>query len=190
MRSSKQILLAVIALVLTQSCSRQKGYFTLVTQQHTPKAIAPKVETSKTVEITHIKQDKEAQPAALQSAEFPLTASITDGIDIKNSEKLAKFESQIKEALNNTATPAPNRNNQQKEVKMNFVQKMIVKKIQKKMAKSAKPVGFHDWSPFLKIGVILLGIGIVLAIFGLGVVGGLAAFIGLIFTILGLLSSV
>lgn len=62
--------------------------------------------------------------------------------------------------------------------------------MQKKAANSTKPVDFHDWHPFLKIGAILLGIGIVLAIFGLGVIGGISAFIGLIFTILGLLSSV
>lgn len=44
-----------------------------------------------------------------------------------------------------------------------------------------------DWEPRLKIGLILLGIGIVLSIFGLGWIAGIAAFIGLIFTIIGLL---
>ena len=68
--------------------------------------------------------------------------------------------------------------------------KIIFKKMQKKVVNSANPAGFHDWNPYLKIGAILLGIGIILAIFGLGVIGGVSAFIGLIFTILGLLSSV
>jgi hypothetical protein len=39
----------------------------------------------------------------------------------------------------------------------------------------------------LKIGLTLLAIGVVLAVFGLGFVGGLAALIGLCFTIVGLL---
>ena len=99
--------------------------------------------------------------------------------EIKYREKIDKLEKVL--AGNKTVS---------KPKKLNFVQKIIFKKMQKKVANSAKPVGFNDWNSFLKIGVILLGIGIVLAIFGLGAIGGISAFIGLIFTILGLLSSV
>jgi hypothetical protein len=44
-----------------------------------------------------------------------------------------------------------------------------------------------SWDPKLKIGLILLGLGIILSIFGLGLIGGISAFIGLVFTIIGLL---
>ncbi len=185
MRSSKLMLLAIIALIVTQSCSRQKGYFTVVTQQSNAKAVSQKADSNNSIKVV-----QHEQLEVPHSTSVPLTASSSDNFVVENSEKLAKYEIQVKEALANPAVATAHQNHQTKEVKMNFVQKMIVKKIQKKMAKSAKPVGFQDWSPFLKIGVILLGIGIVLAIFGLGVVGGLAAFIGLIFTILGLLSTV
>lgn len=47
--------------------------------------------------------------------------------------------------------------------------------------------GPRNWAPQLKIGLSLMVIGIVLAIFGLGFVGGLSALIGLVFTVLGLL---
>ena len=66
------------------------------------------------------------------------------------------------------------------------VEKLLVKKASLVKAKAAVS-GPHNWAPQLKIGLTLLGIGIVLAVFGLGLVGGLAAFIGLMFTILGLL---
>jgi hypothetical protein len=49
------------------------------------------------------------------------------------------------------------------------------------------PRGARNWAPQLKIGLTLLAIGVVLAVFGLGFVGGLAALIGLCFTIVGLL---
>lgn len=49
------------------------------------------------------------------------------------------------------------------------------------------PGGARNWAPQLKIGLTLLAIGVVLAVFGLSFVGGLAALIGLCFTILGLL---
>jgi hypothetical protein len=51
----------------------------------------------------------------------------------------------------------------------------------------ANPQGPKNWAPQLKIGLTLMAIGVVLAVFGLGFVGGLAALIGLCFTIVGLL---
>jgi hypothetical protein len=53
----------------------------------------------------------------------------------------------------------------------------------------AAPRGARNWAPQLKIGLTLLAIGVVLAVFGLGFVGGLSALIGLLFTIVGLLVS-
>jgi hypothetical protein len=62
-----------------------------------------------------------------------------------------------------------------------YVQKASFKKY------TANPQGPKNWAPQLKIGLTLLAIGVVLAVFGLGFVGGLAALIGLCFTIVGLL---
>ena len=60
-------------------------------------------------------------------------------------------------------------------------------KVQNKLAE--KKSGAIHWEPRLKIGVTLLAIGIVLSVFGLGLIGGISAFIGLLFTILGLLNT-
>ena len=66
------------------------------------------------------------------------------------------------------------------------VQKKYISKASFKTVKA--PVsGPRNWAPPLKIGITLLGIGVILAVFGLGLIGGLAALIGLGFTILGLL---
>ena len=62
-----------------------------------------------------------------------------------------------------------------------YIHKASFKKIK------AAPRGARNWAPQLKIGLTLLAIGVVLAVFGLGFVGGLAALIGLCFTIVGLL---
>ncbi|MEY4273853.1 MAG: hypothetical protein RL638_801 [Bacteroidota bacterium] len=66
------------------------------------------------------------------------------------------------------------------------VEKILLKKASLKKTKAAVS-GPGNWAPQLKIGLTLLGIGVVLAVFGLGLVGGLAALIGLMFTIVGLL---
>ena len=55
------------------------------------------------------------------------------------------------------------------------------------LAAVKKAVEPRGWHPKLKIGFTLIALGVVLAVIGLGFVGGLSAFIGLLFTIAGLL---
>jgi hypothetical protein len=172
------IFLSIISfLILTQSCTRQKGYF----QQNVAQNYH-KVDSKKEIEPI----ETSLKPVFIEDEPI-LTSSISENFteinkvsdEIKSKEKIVKLEKVLAE--NKTVS---------KPQKLNFVQKIILKKVQKKMANTTKPVGFHDWNPFLKIGVILLGIGIVLSIFGLWAIAGISAFIGLIFTILGLLGQV
>lgn len=64
-----------------------------------------------------------------------------------------------------------------------------IKKFKAQNKIAGKKSGSIHWEPRLKIGVTLLVIGIVLSVFGLGLIGGISAFIGLLFTILGLLNT-
>ena len=163
--------------ILSQSCSRQKGYF----QQNVAQSYQ-KVETQEEIQPIEILK----QPVVIESEPI-LTSSTIENFtsikevakEIKYKEKVVKLEKVLEESKSVL-----------KPQKLNFVQKIILKKVQKKVANSGNLMGFHDWNPYLKIGAILLGIGIILAIFGLGVVGGVAAFLGLIFAILGLLGTV
>lgn len=185
MRSSKLILAAISALVIAQSCTHQKGYFTVVTQNHTVKSsIKPQVKSTPE-SITVVSETRK-----IEVIEPNLVASNSEVVALENAVKDTKYEKEVKQFLTKVAQPSNEVKANTKVVKMNFAQKIIFKKIQKKMANTAKPSGFSDLSPFLKIGLILLGIGIVLAILGLNFVAGLAAFIGLAFTILGLIGSV
>lgn len=177
MQKSALFLSIISILILSQSCSRQKGYFqqNIVQNYH-------KADIQKEVKLIEI-----AKKPVIIASEPILTSSIVENFasvnevseEVKFKEKIVKLEKVLSE-----------NNSVRKPQKTNFVQKIILKKMQKKMANTAKPIGFNDWHPFLKIGAILLGIGIVLAIFGLGIIGGVSAFLGLIFTVLGLLSSV
>lgn len=163
--------------ILIQSCSRQKGYFQQNVAQNYHKADVKKVIES--VEISKEPVIIEPEPVLTSSSIDDFTSINEVAEEVKYEAKIVKSEKVVAE--NKTVS---------KTHKLNFVQKIILKKMQKKVANTSKPIDFHDWHPFLKIGAILLGIGIILAIFGLGVIGGISAFIGLIFTILGLLSSV
>jgi hypothetical protein len=177
MQKSSLFLFIISLAILSQSCSRQKGYF----QQNVAQNYH-KVEAKKVIEPIEISKEPiiiESEPILTTSTieDFATTNKVPE--EVKYKAKIVKLEQVLAE--NKTVS---------KPQKLNFVQKIILKKMQKKVTNSTNPAGFHDWNPYLKIGAILLGIGIVLAIFGLGVIGGVAAFIGLLFTILGLLSSV
>ena len=177
MRKLSLILFIISFVILSQSCSRQKGYFQQNVAQNYHKVDIRK--GTKPIDISKEPILIDSEPVLTTSTIEDFTAINKVVEEIKYREKIDKLEKVL--AGNKTVS---------KPKKLNFVQKIIFKKMQKKVANSAKPVGFHDWNSFLKIGVILLGIGIILAIFGLGAIGGISAFIGLIFTILGLLSSV
>ena len=79
------------------------------------------------------------------------------------------------------------RDNQRKVFQKDVASTINKFKAQNKIAE--KKSGSTHWEPRVKIGVTLLLIGIVLSVFGLGLIGGISAFIGLLFTILGLLNT-
>lgn len=187
MQRSLRIMFIVSLAILSQSCSTQKGYFQQnVTQLYNEVGAKKIIETSTFSENLPL-ETTATEVINLQSEEPILTTSASeDFITTNRVTASVKYKAKIIVlarvlAENKTAS---------KPQKLNVVQKYMVRKMQKKVANATQPVDFHDWHPFLKIGAILLGIGVVLAIFGLSVIGGISAFIGLLFTILGLLSSV
>ncbi len=184
MKSTKLLIFIFTIFVISESCTSHKGYFSVNLHNQVVKHKLEVKPQPVLVEITPI------IPEEILVVEPVLTASNAEIVALENAVKGTKYEEKIKTALRNVEQPNSEIKTNEKVVKMNFVQKIIVKKIQKKMAKNNNFSGFNDWNSFLKIGAILLGIGIVLAIFGLGAIGGLAALIGLIFAILGLLQQV
>ena len=184
MNSTKLFLIIITIFILSESCTSHKGYFSVMSHNQ---AFKPHYEIKQEpilVKNIPIITDK-------ISVEEPVfVASNSEVIALEEAVKGIKYEERIKVMLRKMERPNSEIKTEKKTVKMNFVQKMIVKKIQKKMAKNNNLVGFNDWNSFLKIGAILLVIGIVLAIFGLGAIGGLSALVGLIFVILGLLQQV
>jgi ubiquitin-protein ligase len=177
MQKSALFLSIISFVILSQSCSRQKGYFQQNVVQNYHRADIQ--EEVKTIEIAK-------EPVIIESEPILTSSTIEDFATINKVAEEIKYKEKVIKLEKVLAKSKP----VSKPQKLNFVQKIILKKVQKKVAKSGNLMGFHDWNPYLKIGAILLGIGIVLAIFGLSVVGGVAAFLGLIFAILGLLGSV
>jgi hypothetical protein len=184
MNSTKLLFLVFAIFMISESCTSHKGYFSVMSHNQ---VIKPKLEVKQ--EPILIEKNPVISEETLVN-EPVLTALNAEIVALENAVKGTKYEEKVKAALRKVEQPNSEIKAEKKEVKMNFVQKMVVKKIQKKMAKNNNFAGFNDWNSFLKIGAILLVVGIVLAIFGLGAIGGLSALIGLIFAILGLLQQV
>jgi hypothetical protein len=184
MKSTKLFIFILTIFIINESCTRQKGYFSVTSHNQAIKSASEVKKQPVLIENTPL------IPEEIPVNEPVLTASNAELVTLENAVKVTKYEEKVKVTLRKVENPNSEIKAEKKEVKMNFVQKMIVKKIQKKMAKNNNLMGFNDWNSFLKIGAILLVIGIVLAIFGLGAIGGLSALIGLIFAILGLLQQV
>lgn len=186
MQTIKLTFISIFALMVGVSCTSQK---TIISQNQ--------YETQKAVEVAKVEQMPSSTLMIEAAHEKPspvlyASASEVIHIDEANNETAVELK---KEKINAMLDKVVLQKNESKTIattrKANFVEKLIIKKIEKKMKKSGvQSADFHSWNPNLKIGVILLGVGIVLAIFGLGVVGGISAFIGLLFVILGLLQEV
>jgi len=166
----KILIIPFLLFLSVSSCSRNKGYFSndssrnIDVDQQEPQLLASR--------STFIPTQSSFSTPSLSLA----IASSNQSIDVQNIQtssrhSIAKIDVKIQKHL------------RQKEV----VQ--IIRKFTAQNKRAEKKSGASYWEPRLKIGVTLLVIGIVLSVFGLGLIGGISAFIGLLFTILGLLNT-
>lgn len=189
MRLIQNISYFLLALMLMTSCSSSKHFsFQAVPYQRVftknEQVILPKIAAdSLQQEKQHIEQE-----IAVASPVFMASLSTKEerGIILANNfhRKLAQAKLVLskQESLHELSTTR----------KMNFVERVVLKKALKTVQKKAfftSYSSFHDWNQNLKIGVILLAIAIALSILGLPQIGGLAALVGLIFLIIGLVSN-
>ena len=164
----KFLIIPFLLFLSVSSCSRTKGYF------------------SNFRSLSVVVDPKEPQLLATRSTFIPTQSSfLTPSLEIASSNQSSDVEN-IQTSSRHSAA--------KKDVKIqkHLHQKEVVQTIRKFKAqnkRAEKKSGASHWEPRLKIGVTLLVIGIVLSVFGLGLIGGISAFIGLLFTILGLLNT-
>lgn len=163
-------LLYVFALLNLSSCSRSRGYFS----NHV---------LEENLEIKH------QVPVLLASdSENPFILQVTDEATAKLEARHEKTEVEKYVSVANLNLASKRDLKKQNKAFQKEVISTIKKfKVQNKIAE--KKSSSNHWEPRLKIGLTLLVIGILLSIFGLGLIGGISAFIGLLFTILGLLNT-
>ncbi|NBW03097.1 MAG: hypothetical protein EBR87_05200 [Cytophagia bacterium] len=162
----KILIFPFLLFLSVSSCSRTKGYFSNYTSRNVDQQ-EPQLLASRS---TIIPTQSFFLTPSLQIASSNQSSDVQN-IQVSSRNSTVKRDIKIQKYL------------RQKEV----VQIIRNFKTQNKLAE--KKSGASHWEPRLKIGVTLLAIGIVLSVFGLGLIGGISAFIGLLFTILGLLNT-
>jgi hypothetical protein len=186
MRQSKLSMAFFATLFLATSCSSNKALVSQDLATNTPTQIL----VQETLEVPILNQGSSMIEAATKEKQPVLFASNAEITQLTEAVKGTKYENRIVELKAVLAkTQQANTAQVNTTQKLNFVEKLVIKKLEKKI-KKAQPVDYRSWNSFLKIGVVLLGIGVILAIVGLNVIGGIAALIGLAFTILGLVAEV
>ncbi|AWL09783.1 hypothetical protein G9H64_06700 [Aquirufa nivalisilvae] len=167
--------LIVLALTLfIASCSHKGAYFAVYQQaQPTTKAIVSPVKAEEPQLLVSQSNELSEEILPIQ-ANTPEEAKLITELTALNQEVKSMKHMEKKELIQHKKAFKAQLKTQIKEYKAQA----------KKQKQASSP---SSWDSKVKIGVILLIIGIILSIFGLGAIGAVSAFIGLIFVLLGLL---
>ncbi len=165
-----KILIFSLLVLAINACSRSKGYFS--------NDVARNVYADK----------QEPQLLASRSQVLLIRSSlISPSQSLVIASTNQSIENHYSQSSSRNLNSIQGKKFQKKVYHKQLVQTIRNFKAQNKLAE--KKSGASHWEPRLKIGVTLLVIGIVLSVFGLGLIGGISAFIGLLFTLLGLLNT-
>lgn len=168
----RQVIVFLCVLLGLSACSPNKGYFSI---HQSPQPIEQK---------TVGKAPKE--PILLAIGDQSTIAVLPDYVALSSEKDRLTEVQENRVSLAPMPTARLDKQVSKKEVKA-LIQHMKSQTKLTRQSSSKQASSASSWDPKLKIGLILLGLGIILSIFGLGLIGGLSALIGLAFTIIGLL---
>lgn len=200
---SKHIFTALLGAAILSSCSRPVAYFQPSAREHfatAPTKVAPLVSTENVVPVTT--ETTTPTVVATPSEQVAKTSTALDQMDalVRNDNKLSADKS-VQKRLNRVrallasttvkATSAPTEVNAPK--KMNLVERMMLKKMNKKISKQlapANPEKTMSSQGTLAAGAVLVIIGLLLLVLTSGTastVGLVAILVGAVILLIGLL---
>lgn len=199
---SKHLFAAALGATLLASCSRPVAYFQPTQREHfsSPKteavtAVTP-VEAAQPV-ATPVSAPEAVPTSAEQIAQAKTVMSQVEAY-VRNDSKLASNKTLAKRmaranALMATATnKAAVGNNATAAKKMTFMERTMLKKMDKKIKKHVAPNETKALSRNLRNGIIIGAIGFILALFfggPIGVIGVILLVVGVVLILLGVLDA-
>lgn len=199
---SKQIFAALLGITLISSCSRPVAYFqpsareqfktsqpetvasAVPVQNQAVEATKPELSETTTATVEQVDQTKQAVSQ--------VEAYVRNDSKLASNKKLTKRIERLNKLLTsaNTAAVAPATASTQKTTLM---QRMMLKKIDKKIKNHVAPDETKAMTSNVRLGLIIGIVGLLLLILGnggvLAVIGGLGLIVGLVLILIDLLSA-
>ncbi|QKZ14430.1 hypothetical protein [Spirosoma sp. KUDC1026] len=206
---SKQICAALLGVAVFSSCSRPVAYFqpSQAERFHSPKtetvAIAPTtteatqpvaVETPavETAAATTPEVTQAAQVAQAKAAMSQVEAYVRNDSKLASNKKLTKRIERANEMLATAETKASVANSATSAKKMSFTERMVMKKLDKKIKNHVAPEEAKALSRNVRNGIIIGAIGLILSLLfagPIGIIGLVLLVVGIVLILLGVLES-
>lgn len=200
------MLSALVSTAILSSCSRPVAYFQPTAREHytstQPKAATPvKAEEAVVAQEATVAPEATVTPATPSSAEQvaqvkqavnEVEAYVRNDNKLASSKKLTKRLARLNEMLtSNTKSTVASNNASEK--KMSFMERTVLKKMDKKIKNHVAPEKAKYMNSTLKLGLIIGLIGLLLWLLGggsaLAVIGFVAFIVGVVLIILGVVSA-
>ena len=196
---SKHLFAAAVGATLLASCSRPVAYFQPSQREHFS---SPKTETVAAVTPLEATQPVAAPVSAPEATPAPaeqiaqaktvmnqVEAYVRNDSKLASNKMLAKRMTRANELMSTATNKAAVGNNTTVAKKMTFMERTMLKKIDKKIKKHVAPDEANALNRNTRNGIILAGIGLILSFFGsvIGVIGLILLIVGVILILLGVL---
>jgi hypothetical protein len=204
---SKQICAALLGVAVFTSCSRPVAYFqpsqaerfhTQKTESVATTVATPSVEATQPVaaEVAATTPSVEATPAAqvaqAKAAMSQVEAYVRNDSKLASNKKLTKRIARANEMLANAGTKASVATNATTAKKMSFAERMVMKKLDKKIKNHVAPEEAKVMSRNVRNGIIIGAIGLILSLIfagPIGIIGLVLLVVGIVLILLGVLES-
>lgn len=201
---SKHLFTAFVGAAILSSCSRPVAYFQPSARESfktvqpqtvatvTPvEAAQPAVEAEVATAVVATPVDQ--QIAQTKQAVDQVEAYVRNDSKLASNKKLAKRMVRLNEMLATTSNKAAVSANAASTKKMSFMERTMLKKIDKKIKNHVAPDQTNAMNSNVRLGIIIGIVGLLLLILGggtaLGVIGAVGLIVGLVLILLGVINS-
>ncbi|SFD63641.1 hypothetical protein [Spirosoma endophyticum] len=198
---SKHLFVALLGTALISSCSRPVAYFQPTAREQfktaQPEAVATTtpIETSQpaTVETPAPVAAPAEQLAQTKQAISQVEAYVRNDSKLSSNKKLTKRMARLNDLLTNTSNKAAVTTNLSSAKKSTLMERMMLKKIDKKIKNHVAPDQTKVMDSNIRLGIIIGIIGLLLLLLAnggvLAVIGAIGLIVGLVLILLGVINA-
>lgn len=198
---SKYLFAALLGTAIISSCSRPVAYFQPTAREQfksTPTEAIAVVSPTEAIDVSAVEAPTPApatpaeQVTQTKQAVSQIEAYVRNDSKLASNKKLTKRMERLNELLTTANTKAPVTANTASTKKTTLMERMMLKKLDKKIKNHVAPDDTKAMNSNMRLGLIIGLIGLLLLIIGSGalsVIGGIALIVGIVLVVLGLINT-